>query len=250
MLTNEQMLSIAENVTASVKEAIGRVPDWTRPGNKKGQYYIDLMADQAAVDILSAANFSILSEESGFLPGNNGHVAIIDPLDGSTNASRGLPWYAVSICFVTGLDIQAARVENLALPTVFEALQGGGATKNTQAIRVDGSVDLSKSIVAVSSLPPTPIESWQFRCLGAAALDLSCVAGRSFDAYVDYGDNTHGVWDYLAGLFIAKEAGAIVGEVWDRDLITLDYAARRSPIAASSQSIFTALLSQRRSCSQ
>ncbi len=250
MLTNEHLLAMAENVTASIKESIDKVPDWTRPGNKEGQYYIDLMADRAAVDILSAANFSILSEEAGFLPGNNGHLAIIDPLDGSTNASRGLPWYAVSICFLTDSDIQAARVENLAVPTVFEALKGGGAAKNAESIRVDDSVDLSKSIVAVSSLPPTPIKSWQFRCLGAAALDLSFVAGGSFDAYVDYGDHTHGVWDYLAGLFIAKEAGAIVGEVWDRDLVTLDYGARRSPIAAVSQSIFTELLSQRRSCSQ
>ncbi len=240
------MLSIAADVTAAINAEIDKIEDWQRPGNRKGQYYIDIVADKVAVSMLSAANFSVLSEETGFVSGNNGYLAIVDPLDGSTNASKHLPWYAVSICFLRDLEIQVARVENLGSPTIFEAIRSGGATKNGNQITVDTSAEFDKAVVGISSLPSAPLGSWQFRCLGAAALDLCCIASRSLEAYVDYGNDTHGVWDYIAGIFIAQEAGAVVGEVWDRDLITTDYLARRAPIAACSQPIFDTLLSGRR----
>ena len=42
----------------------------------------------------------VLSEESEFEPGTTGEVVVIDPIDGSTNASRGLPWFATAMCVV------------------------------------------------------------------------------------------------------------------------------------------------------
>ncbi|MCL5047233.1 MAG: hypothetical protein M1374_00310 [Firmicutes bacterium] len=246
MLTKEDLIAVASNVTGAIRDQLDRITDWDQPGNRAGQYLIDLVADKAALDYLSYANFSVLSEESGLSKGNNGFLAIIDPIDGSTNASRRLPWYAVSICFLGESGIMAARVENLMIPVIFEALEGGGATFNGKQIAVDKSKQLSSSIVAVSSLPPPGMAAWQFRCYGAASLDLCCVANSTFDAYVDYGENAHGVWDYLAGVFIAQEAGAMVGEVWNRSLVTTEHSARRTPIAACSKEIFDAMMEHRK----
>ncbi len=246
VFTKDDLISTARNVTDAIRNQLNEVTDWDRPGNRPGQYYIDIVADKAASEYLSAANFSVLSEESGLTKGNNGFLVIIDPIDGSTNASRGLPWYAVSICFLGESGVLAARVENLAVPLIFEAISSGGATFNGRQITVDKSRQLSSAVVAVSSLPPPGMGSWQFRCYGAAALDLCCVANATFDAYVDYGEDAHGVWDYAAGAFIAQEAGAIVGDVWDRPLITSEYSARRTPIAACSQEVFSAMLEHRR----
>ena len=85
----------------------------------------------------------------------------------------------------------------------------------------------------------------QFRCFGAAALDLCAVADGRFDAYVDFDVDALGPWDYLGGMLICQEAGVEVADAFDRPLVTLDHAARRTPVAGVGEA-FTALLAARR----
>ena len=67
---------------------------------------------------LLAAGYSVLSEESGLQHPAGGPSAlgavVVDPLDGSTNASLGLPWCATSLCLVVDGVPTAAMVANLA----------------------------------------------------------------------------------------------------------------------------------------
>jgi hypothetical protein len=53
------------------------------------------------------------------------------------------------------------------------------------------------------------------------------------DGYVDCVSDAHGVWDYLGGALVCAEAGAIVTDALDRDLVVLEHAARRTPVAAA-----------------
>ena len=69
--------------------------------------------------------------------------------------------------------------------------------------------------------------------MGAAALDLCAVAGGRFDAYLDCSPSAHGAWDYLGGMLVCQEAGALVVDAFDRPLATIDHGARRTPIAAA-----------------
>ena len=49
--------------------------------------------------ILHGAGLAVFSEESGLTgDGVSGLLAVIDPIDGSTNAHRGIPFYSTSIC--------------------------------------------------------------------------------------------------------------------------------------------------------
>ncbi len=73
----------------------------------------------------------------------------------------------------------------------------------------------------------------QYRALGAVALDLCAVAGGRLDGYVDCSRDAHGAWDYLGGLLVCAEAGAVVVDALDRDLVVLDAEARRTPLAAA-----------------
>ena len=50
--------------------------------------------------------------------------------------------------------------------------------------------------------------------------------------YVDCSRDAHGPWDYLGGLLVCREAGAVVADAFDRELVVLDHAARRTPVAA------------------
>ena len=79
----------------------------------------------------------------------------------------------------------------------------------------------------------------------SAALDLCAVADGRFDAYVDFDIDALGPWDYLGGMLICQESGVEVADAFDRPLVTLDHAARRTPVAGTGEA-FTALVAARR----
>src|SRR4029453_19620886 len=65
-----------------------------------------------AVGVLLEAGLGVLSEESGRHEAGREVTVVLDPLDGSTNASQGIPWYAASVCAVDGDGPLAAVVAN------------------------------------------------------------------------------------------------------------------------------------------
>ena len=79
--------------------------------------------------------------------------------------------------------------------------------------------------------------------LGAAALDLCAVAEGVLDGYAVVGGSQLGSWDYLGGMLVCSESGAVVDELEGRELVTLEHAARRTPVAASTSELLGALSS-------
>ena len=99
-------------------------------------------------------------------------------------------------------------------------MRGGGARKDGVAIRPSGCERLGEAIVAFSGYPPHYFGWLQYRCLGAAALDLCAVAEGVLDGYAVVGGSKLGSWDYLGGMLVCTEAGAVLGEAQGRDLVT------------------------------
>jgi myo-inositol-1(or 4)-monophosphatase len=81
--------------------------------------------------------------------------------------------------------------------------------------------------------------------MGAAALDICSVASGSLDAYVDFSRDAHSPWDYLGGLLVCQEAGAVVAEPWGRQLVTRDEGVRRSVVAAATAPLLDEALALR-----
>jgi fructose-1,6-bisphosphatase/inositol monophosphatase family enzyme len=154
-------------------------------------------------------------------------------VDGSTNASLGIPWYATSLCAVDAAGPRAAVVVNQASGVRFEAVRGGGARKDGVTIAPSGCSRMDRAIVAFSGYPPRHLGWNQYRCLGAAALDLCAVAEGVLDGFGVVGGSCLGSWDYLGGMLVCTEAGAVLGEADGRDLVTLGHDQRRSPFAAA-----------------
>ena len=90
---------------------------------------------------------------------------------------------------------------------------------------------------STSGFPDRWLGWYQFRSLGACALDLCAVASGVADAYIDCSWNAHGSWDYLGGLLVCLEAGAHIVDAEGRDLVTLEHADRRTPVAAATESL-------------
>lgn len=238
------LLALFKALVERLARTLDDVEDWGPSGMRDGQYHPDVAADAVLVGGLVEAGLRVLSEESG-LTGAGPVTVVVDPLDGSTNASLGIPWYATSLCAVDDQGPLCALVQNLATGQRFEAIRGGGATCDGAAIRAGSTRVLGSSIVAVSGWP-TGHGGWrQYRALGAAALDLCSVAAGRLDGYVDC-DAAHGVWDYLGAWLVCRESGAVIVDGDGLDLVVLDPSARRGPIAAATPELLEELMAMRR----
>lgn len=242
-------LSLLHEVADAIGRAFAGVTDLGPSGRRDGQYALDLVANDAALPLLRAAGLGVLSEESDFEPGTAGEVVVIDPIDGSTNASRGLPWYATALCVVDADGPSTALVVNQASGDRFWATRGGGAFRNGTPVRTSGCTDPGEAIVMLNGMPSRPLGVRQTRCYGAAALDLCMVACGVADGYVDCDDRTpggaHGLWDYLAAMLVLQEAGGSIADARGRDLMVLDNAERRTPVGAASVALLESLLAAR-----
>ncbi len=243
--SDDALLVLLGDVADAVADALAGVTDWSMVDPSRGQYAADLVADAAALEVLDAAGVGVVSEESGRRRPEQVVTVVVDPLDGSTNASRGVPWYATSLCAVVDDEVRVGLVADLAGGRRYEAVVGAGATCDGVPIAPSGSERLARSFVGLSGYPARYLGWKQYRALGAAALDLCAVADGTLDGYLDCSWNAHGVWDYLAGALVCTEAGAVVSDAHGRDLLTLDPAERRTPVAAATPGLLDELVAVR-----
>jgi fructose-1,6-bisphosphatase/inositol monophosphatase family enzyme len=241
-VTDSEVLALCRRATRAAADRLQSLPDWGLVTGSSHQHHSDLAADAAAVEVLTRGGLGVLSEESEVSGLERPLVAVLDPLDGSTNAAQKLAWYACSICVVDRSGPWLALVTNLASGVEYHAVRGAGAWKDGRRLHISGCRCLSQAVVGLSGLPPRHLGWRQFRALGAAALDLCAVAEGVLDAWVDCSVDAHGVWDYLAGVLVCQEAGGTVSELRGRDLVVLDREARRTPVAAASPELVAALM--------
>lgn len=265
-----ELLDLFDRLAAETALALRDLDDWGPSGQRVSQYRHDVVADDIIVGGLRRAGLAVLSEESG-----EGGVAeitvVVDPVDGSTNGSRRVPWYAVSLCAVDRDGPLASLVVNLATGDRYRAIRGQGARHDLSDIRVPATPSsgdagrppsalsggltfdasrplvpracdrLDDAIIGFSGRPPTDGGWRQFRVLGAAALDLCAVADGILDGYIDI-DRAHGVWDYLGALLVCSEAGVTLVDSGGEDLVVLEHGARRGPVAGATAELAGQLL--------
>ncbi len=246
-MSDEALLELLRQVVTAVRQALDQVDDWGLSGGKPGQYQLDVAADEAAMGVLQDADVGVLSEETGFHHPERELWVALDPVDGSTNAARDLPWYATSACVLDREGPRVALVVNQATGDSYEAVRGSGALRNGTPISPSHCSTLSEAVVGVTGFPPMPIDYRQIRALGAASLDLCAVASGSLDAYIDCSPSSHGPWDYLAALLVCWEAGAQVAEAAGRDFVAREPTDRRIPVAAATPALLEEAVAARSS---
>ncbi len=238
-------LGLLHDAADAVAAALRRGGSGGFSGQREGQYRLDLRADAAALEVLRRAGVGVLSEESGLETGASQEWVIVDPVDGSTNADRGIPWFATSLCLVDRDGPAAALVVNQASDVRYSAERGQGAWRDGRRLTGSGCRGPERAVVGVNGLPSRSLGTWQMRMLGAAALDLCLVADGTLDGYVDCAADAHGVWDYAGAALVCSEAGVPVVDLLDRPLIELDHRVRRTPLAAATPELLKHLRAAR-----
>ena len=194
---------------------------------KQNDFDVVTAADKASEKIIVESinknypDHSVLTEESGLsLRGNGEWQWVIDPLDGTTNYSAGLPWFNVAIGIKHMEETVAGVVYAPRLGEMFAATLGGGATLNGNPIKPSLTPTLSKAVVSTgfpydkATNPDNNLDNFKqimpvvrgLRRMGSAALDICYVAAGFLDAYWEL--NLH-EWDVCAAMLIAHDAGAV-----------------------------------------
>ncbi len=163
---------------------------------------------------------AFLGEESAGDAPASGRLWIVDPIDGTTNFLRGLPYWNVSIAFVEdGVRVLGAVCDPVH-GEVFHARRGHGAWRVDAAglhrLQAAATPTLLGATVAVGHHDRHP-EPWfaavrdalqahgaAYRNFGAAALQLAHVADGRLDAFIE---RELSAWDAMAGLLLVDEAG-------------------------------------------
>lgn len=221
----ESVLAILDLAASRVRQCLDAHDAWGRGDGHPGQYALDVAADAAALDVLIDRGFAVFSEESGFSEDGRELTVVVDPVDGSTNASLGLPWYSSSMCVVDGRGMWVSMVINLVTGQRFSAVRGEGAV--IDRVRPPREVDVERAIIGVNGRGPVDPAVWQVRTLGSAALELCAVASGQLDGWVDLTSEGLAPWDYMGALLVLQESGAAVVERFDRDLVVVGHGARR-----------------------
>lgn len=163
----------------------------------------------------------VISEESGRDHEEREWRWVIDPLDGTTNFSMGLPPFCVSIALEHHKEAIIGVVFAPYLKECFYAVKGMGAWLNGNPIHCSDKAQLSKAVVAtgmpydrndhpdnnLAEICRMALCVRGIRRMGSAAIDLCYTAAGFLDAYWELNLNR---WDVAAGELIAKEAGVVV----------------------------------------
>ena len=143
---------------------------------------------------------------------------VVDPIDGTLNFSRGIPFYAVVIAYVEDGRARAAAVHAPRTAETFVASEGRGATRNGRAIHVSSTPRLSHALATASlsyrvmrgakpKMARLAAACAGMRDVGSAALGITYVADGRFDVFAH---QFLSPWDIAAPGCIAREAGAEV----------------------------------------
>ncbi|MGL6298046.1 MAG: bifunctional NADP phosphatase/NAD kinase, partial [Methanobacteriaceae archaeon] len=254
---------VANEMIKNVKEAISPYVGKKEGGEivKLGAdgsftHKIDIAAEDEVIKCLEKTGRTcyLISEELGEVKISNGkskeidfveHVKenypfkedelifIIDPLDGTSNAVKNIPFYSISIGVASFpkngkhpslKDIEIGFVKNLASGDLYTGIKGKGAYLNGESIVSSNKTDfnsvsfggfLGKGFEGIRDILKNVR---RMRLLGSVALELAFVASRNYDIFIDLRKSR--VMDVPAAKLIVEEAGGIVTSLEGSELNT------------------------------
>jgi len=229
MTSLNEIVAVAKKAAAAAREVqLAGLRDGTQIRTKSGPQDLVTAADLESERVISGIvaeafpDHDFLGEEGGSRGRKSEWLWVVDPIDGTTNYSRHIPYFSTSI----GVYHQGRPVFGLVANPVanetFLAVEGQGAFLNDAPIHGSKATKFSEALMITGfyydrgpnmTLTFEAIRRFfdegimDIRRLGSAALDLCYLAAGRVDGYFEIGANA---WDFAAGAFIAQQAGVLV----------------------------------------
>jgi myo-inositol-1(or 4)-monophosphatase len=209
--------------------------------------------DQAAEEVILArvreASGAILSEEVGRVGGAGLPLVVVDPIDGSLNAKRGIPFFSLSIAVAEGEtmdDVVFGFVHDFGSREEWTARRGQGACLNSQplgAVRPKDEVEIlsfeaTRTSLVARDAPKVADLAHRLRIMGSLALSLCHLAAGRVDAVCSL-KPARSV-DIAAAQLLCRELGLAV-DLFDVEepfgAAPLDLEQRSRVVAAGSEDV-------------
>jgi len=236
----------AESVARKVKQSCKT--DFYKFGNNIGlgadgtvTKFIDKLAEDAALRVINKSKLkvNVLSEEAGFIDNDGEYTFVLDPLDGTRNAYRGIPFYSVSIAVgkTSISDVEYGIVKNIPTGDVFTGEKGFGAFFNGKQFYVPEVPDkeLLSSLALGKNCDKVTLKFARrdkTRSLGSSALEMCMVAIGGLDYFI-VGKEYLRVVDIAASTLILREAGGFATNILGKELDMLFNLGDRSSVVAA-----------------
>jgi len=216
---------VADAAGAVLERHRGRLREVTKKGDIDLVTEADRAAEAAVVTAIARAfpDDRLIAEEGAARGGarDDGFTWYVDPLDGTTNFVHGLPWFAVSIGVTFRGEPVVGVIHAPALRRTWTAARGQGAFADGVRLHVSDADTLRDALLAtgfpydrdrtahalVGPVERALVAARGLRRMGAAALDLACVADGTFGGYWEPRLKP---WDLAAGIVLVREAGGRV----------------------------------------
>jgi myo-inositol-1(or 4)-monophosphatase len=223
---------------------------------------VDLAAETAIIQTLQqhSVSFTLISEESGIKEYGatpEECYLCVDPIDGTTNLTRRLPFYCSSIAVSDKPDLDsvyAGMVVDLVHEETYLAIKGHGATCNGKRLQTSNNQSLDDAVIGLDlnaykaklnmEVAAKLIENIRHtRHLGANALEVCQVAAGLTDAFIDLRNKIR-TTDVVAGFFIVQEAGGTVTDQNNKHInVKLDPKQTLNFVASANPEIHQKILS-------
>jgi myo-inositol-1(or 4)-monophosphatase len=236
MLIIDILKESCNEVYQNTKHLIGTIEGNKKFGRGAGgdiSRKIDLDAEKAVIDTIQRYHFkpTIIGEECGRIQGKDGGFLIMDAIDGTMNASRGLPFYCCSLAYSIDYRLSSvvdAAVIDMTTGDIYHASKEKGAfwnkdriyarrsrssssssNRSKQDLQQDMLIGMNISGISadtINRLSRLISKAIHIRHFGANALELCYFARGLMDAYIDFRGKIRPT-DMAAAYLILKEAG-------------------------------------------
>lgn len=178
----------------------------------------DLASEKHLIETLKVIvpEAGFYAEESG-VTSKSEYMWVIDPLDGTTNFSQGIPYFCISVALTRNEERLIGAVYQPITHEFFYAVKGAGATLNGNLLKIVEKADFGQSVIGcdtaciLDEVVSSPVVSmaqqiYSLRIFGASALDIVYCAANRLDAVLFC---RLCWWDVAAASLILEEAGGL-----------------------------------------
>jgi myo-inositol-1(or 4)-monophosphatase len=238
----EVAVAAAEAAGEVLRDGFGRQHQIEYKGEADLVTEADEEAERKIEEVIYEAfpDHGMLTEEGGETEGQDDARWIVDPLDGTTNYTHGVPFFCTSVALERAGEVVLGVVHDPMADETYAAERGGGATLNGNPLEVSSTDGPARALLGTSFADrPEELEvgldvfgrladlARGMRRLGSGALDLCYVAAGRLDGCYERGFST---WDVAAGVLIVEEAG---GKVTDHQGSGLDPEGSEGLVASN-----------------